>query len=120
MDNFQPLLDDIQALKVKISYLEDKRLEGAIIRSKSKFIKLEEGCNSFFLSLEKKKAERKTVTILKDENNCRTKDTNSLLNITRQYYSNLWNTNGNISPNDIENISNPPYKTKYWKKLRKS
>ena len=70
-----------------------------------RFYEFGEKPSSYYLSLEKSRYDAKTCTVLFDENNQLVKDTKGILNLQRDFYSNLYSSGGVMSfniQNDLE------------------
>jgi len=70
-------------------------LEGAKIRSRIRWRALGEKPTKFFFSLEKKKAEDRTIHTLKSPDNTLLRDKDDILNTVKSYYSDLYTPSTN-------------------------
>ncbi|KAK3095229.1 hypothetical protein FSP39_011892 [Pinctada imbricata] len=66
------------------------KAKGAQIRSRIKWIEEGEKNTSYFLSLEKQRQLKKSITKLKDENGIETTDQDKILNLQKQFYEKLY------------------------------
>ena len=95
----------IAEIKRKIKEIENERLEGILLRSKTKWIKNDERPNSVFLKLEKSKAQQATIASLTKPSGQCIHTLDSILDHVKEYYGKLWNkeNDGNLDDdNDLD------------------
>lgn len=81
--------DEIESLKAEMNNLLYKKVEGAKVRSKIKYLKDEEKPTRYFLKKEIKRGEKKLLTKL-NVNNTTVTDQNDIIFHTREFYSSLY------------------------------
>ena len=75
-----PLLrTKIQSTQMRLKRITDQKVKGAILRSKARWVEYGEKNNRYFLNLEKKKGEKKTITKLKLNEEMETEDQEIIL-----------------------------------------
>ena len=89
------------------------KTKGAQIRSRIKWFEEGEKNTKFFLGLEKSRQTKKTITALKDDDGNIHEDPETILQLCRQYYQNLYSS---TNPK-LEDIKDYIKETKIHKKL---
>jgi hypothetical protein len=106
------LLSEESANEAKISEIEnelkeiyDSKASGALVRSRIQILEESEKCTNYFLSLEKSKQNRKTITSLK-LNGRQAKTIKEILDTEVSYYEALYKSNSPPNPDSYLNDIN--------------
>ena len=75
--------------KQELNNLLDKKLEGIILRAKADYVEYNEKNTKYFSALEKRRAERKTIYKINENNKILT-DQNDILRASKTFYSKLY------------------------------
>lgn len=93
----------IEEIEKELSYLEQEKCNGAIIRSKCQWAIESDKNTSYFLGLEKQRQNFNSIKELKDDDGNTYSDTDSILNIEYKFYSKLYSKE-NIDIQAVEKI----------------
>ena len=101
--------DIIKLIKQDISDLLQKQINGMVMRSKCDWQEHGEKPSTFFLSLEKKNFNNKTIKRLRLPDGNITMDENNILKELKSFYSTLYTTTHNPIPNfrELDHIPQP-------------
>ena len=80
----------IDELKGKISKIENIKVQGAIMRSKSRWVSQGEHPTKYFFNLERRNAQSKAMNQILDTHNRLTRNPEKILQIQSQFYKNLY------------------------------
>ena len=94
---------DITNLKSDITEIENKKVEGLILRSGANWYEKGEKSSKYFLTLETRNKVRKTMNRLEDEHGEETMDPKKILKLQSKFYSELYTSKINKSSPDIDN-----------------
>ena len=108
--NNQQILETYESLKVEYDELLNYKSQGAWVRSRLEKIQLDEKSTKYFFSREKSSFDKKTINILKDENERHVVDGDKILTLLRNYYTQLYKSSYTTPPSydKIENLQNLP------------
>ena len=103
------ILEIIRLVKQDINDLLQEQINGIIMRSKSDWQEYGEKPSKFFLSLEKRNFNNKTIKRLRQANGNITMDENTILGELYSFYSKLYSTSHDPVPNfsDLDNLDIP-------------
>ena len=99
------LIENLKSEKDKLNQLIDKRIKGVLLRSKAEWIEGSEKNSKYFANLEKKKAEHKIISQLRDNKNNIETNQNNILNQIKDFYQNLYKKDKNIENCDDSTFS---------------
>ena len=99
-DILKNLRSDLAFIKLELTEIIDKRINGIIIRSKAQLVENSEKNSKLFSNLEKKKSERKTLKQIQVDKNIITKPTDILLQ-QKLFYQHLYK----LKPCSYSNIN---------------
>ena len=98
------VLKQIENINDKIDPIKDEimknslyKTQGAILRSKARYMQLGEHSSSYFFNLEKAHAKNKTMSAAFKKDGTITQDSKEILGIQRQFYEELYHKNEAIS-----------------------
>ena len=86
------VLFEYNRIKERIKEIEQEKIQGAIIRSKSKFVEEGEKSTSYFFGLEKRNAVKKQMRKLKMKDGEIITDSNKILKEQTNFYKNLYSS----------------------------
>ena len=101
-----------QNTQMRLKRITDQKVKGAILRSKARWVEYGEKNTRYFLNLEKKKREKKTITKLKLNDEMETEDQEIILREKENFYRALYESS-NI------NMETPESKTFFENELIK-
>ena len=88
----------IQSIQMRLKRITDQKVKGAILRSKARWVEYGEKNTRYFLNLEKKKGEKKTIIKLKLNDEMETEDQEIILREEENFYRALYeSSNINIA-----------------------
>jgi exonuclease III len=105
------LLENYLTVKSEWEASEKYKMQGAIIRSKTKWYEDGEKNSKYFFSLEKYNYEIKNIKKLKSDNNTSISDPSEILDFIRKFYMNLYKEDSNVEIND-DNLDQFPNSAK--------
>ena len=88
--------------KNRLNTIEQENAEGAIIRSRVKWLEEGEKCTQYFFSLEKNSHIKKHIRKLQLRNNETITNSSKILQETNRFYETLYRSNGNISDENYD------------------
>ena len=94
--------EEYDSLKREYEQIQREKAQGAMIRSRAKFIEDGEKCTKFFLNLEKKNHELKNIRCLLCEDDSILTEPEAILEKQKEYYENLYtepSESASIEPN---------------------
>ena len=103
-------METYESLKVEYDELLNYKSQGSWVRSRLEKIQLDEKSTKYFFSREKSSFDKKTINILKDENERHVVDGDKILTLLRNYYTQLYKSSYTTPPSydKIENLQNLP------------
>lgn len=84
------LIENLKSEKAKLNDLIDKRIKGILLRSKAEWVEGSEKNTKYFANLEKKNAEQKIISQLKDNSNNIETNQNKILTKIKDFYERLY------------------------------
>ena len=115
VSTIEKLSTRIDDLKEKIENVSKYKAEGAMIRSKIRYVQQGETSTKYFFGLEKTKAKAKVMNLIHDESDKVIKDPKTILSKQAEFYQKLYSSNSEIKcPEKIkmETILTEEVKTK--------
>ncbi len=102
----------ISDVKTELKLIDDKAVEGLILRSGATWHENGEKSNAYFLQLETRNKIKKTIKKLEDENEDIVTDPKKIQQVQVNFYEKLYSTKSKKSPQDIKNyLQQIPSKT---------
>jgi exonuclease III len=89
----QPTLDTLNKMNKDLEDIRSKRMEGAMLRSRVKWLETGEKPSAFFLSLEKRNSANKTLNNIIGTDGTNKSTNNDMLNECFNFYNNLYSKN---------------------------
>ena len=119
------LVNEARKLKIELDEIAVQRTKGSIIRSKARWYELEEKCNKYFFSLEKRGYEkRQIITKLKTPEGITVEDPKVVLTVMKNFYNQLYTSQNQPPAERFSNFSDyeslPKLDNEKEKPLRRS
>ena len=100
----QKINDKIDAVKLELNKINDMAVQGAILRTKARWMSQSEHNTKYFFALEKRKAKNSTTSTVYNKEGRLTSNQGEILNVQAKYFADLYRLDKNLSQ-EIPGIS---------------
>lgn len=97
-------LQHLDQKKLRLNEIRNEKLEGVLLRSRTRYEDLGEKPTNYFFTLENRNYTNKVITKLIDENGSEFTKTKDVLNCQKRFYENLYSDNIPVDEISIETV----------------
>ena len=97
---------EYEHLKTELPHIYEKRAEGAIFRSKVRWIQEGEKPTKYFFNMERKNFNKKIISELTVAHGCLTVNENQIMDEIKLFYENLYTSSNNSTNEDFHEFTN--------------
>ena len=102
LSNIDDILNEYESLKIEMQAIYEEKGGVAIFRSKCQWVEKGERPTKYFLYLEKRKYDRKTITELQKDDNEIVKEEDKILETIEKFYEDLYRSKITVSQVDFD------------------